>query len=204
MKINKYLVMAILLISVFAFVASSQVSQEATSITTDAIQDCNVDYYNSTENVYGNVSRVRPTYGKCFNSLNQSYNSCINGTESYQSYEPIGTATFLRNTSQCNTKSFVVSLAKGSQVVKKEVDFSRWGVCVQEQEDNCVAILCGTLEGGSARNGIFNGCDGGKSCQKFLFCPAGIKVLYKASRYEFVEDDPTFYLSKLELKGVAK
>lgn len=73
-----------------------------------------------------------------------------------------------------------------------------------EKENDCVAVLCGTLEGGRAWNGIFNGCDGGKSCQKFLFCEDGVQVLYKAAREDFVEHDPTFKLDKLAYEEVEK
>ena len=110
----------------------------------------------------------------------------------------------MRNTTNCSPKSYIVSVIKGSVTEKREVDFSNWGVCVQSTENNCVAITCGSQHGGSAVNGIFNGCDGGKSCQKFLFCQDEIKVLYKASRDDFVNEDPTFHLSPLAYREVTK
>ena len=136
--------------------------------------------------------------------VNLSNSTCINGTENYQSYETIGTGIFLRNNTKCTAKSFVVSTQKNCRTESKEVDFSSWGTCIQELENDCVALLCGTLKGGSARNGVFNGCDGGKSCQKFLFCEDGTKVLYKSASEEFVLQDPTFYIEKLDFREVGK
>lgn len=222
MKINKtvFLVMSLVLIALSALIVLSQIPASATDTNTfstskivninDKIsleekQDCEIDYYNATEDVYGYVTRTRDTYGTCFNPANQSYHTCINSSEPYQNYEYLGTKTVLKNTTTCHSKSFTVSVNKGALIEKKEIDFYSWGVCVQSTENGCLAITCGTLKGGSARNGIFNGCDGGKSCQKFLFCDDGTtKVLYKASREGFTEEDPTFYLSKLEVKEVGR
>ena len=217
MKINKYIALTIFLGIVLALAVASQlaitpiqnpdvyVDSKVTSInpklSVEAKSDCVRTYFNQTEIVYAYIQRMRDTYGTCFNPTNQSNYACVNGTETYQSYEPIGTQIVLENTSTCTPRSFVVSMAdKG----KKEVDYSSWGVCVQSVENDCVAVYCGTLEGGSAWNGVFNGCDGGKSCEKFLFCKDGYKVLYKASREDFVEWDPTFKLNKLDLMGVGK
>ena len=202
MKISKYLVLAIFLISLLAFTVTSQISQ--ISITAEEKQNCAVTYYNQTENVYGYATKTRDTYGTCFNTANQSNYACVNGTESYQSYEVVGSQVLLKNNTECRTNSFVVSTTKGVITEKKEIDFSAWGVCVNSTENGCLAITCGSLQGGSARNGIFNGCDGGKSCQKFLFCQDGTKVLYKGAKSDFNVEDPTFHLSQLNLKEVAK
>ena len=55
-----------------------------------------------------------------------------------------------------------------------------------------------------AHKGKFTNCNGGKSCQKFQFCDDKVKVFYKNSRDDFVEEDPTFYISKLAMNGVGK
>ncbi len=201
MKINKMIVLAVFSISLLALIVASQIPQRGI-INVEEKQDCTTTYSNQTENVYGYITRTRDTYGTCFNEANQSYYACVNGTESYQSYEVTGTQLILRNITDCRINSFVVSIPKGVVTERKEVDFSSWGVCIQTAENNCVAVICGSQHGGSAVNGVFNGCDGGKSCQKFLFCQDGVKVLYKASRNGFVEQDPTFHLSKLAYKEV--
>lgn len=215
MKIKKSLVIALILIAALAITTLSQISGEkwenyritnvTNKITLEEKQDCITTYYNETIPIYGNVTKTRDTYGTCFNPANQSYYRCANGTEEYQSYEVVNQLTQEKSKDNCESKnSFIVSVNRNNEVIKKEIDFSKYGVCVQEKEDNCVAILCGTLEGGSARNGIFNGCDGGKYCQKFLFCEDKIKVLYKGFREGFEEQDPSFHLPKGELKEVSK
>lgn len=221
MKVNKTIILAAVLAVLSAlFVLSqipalsidedtntfsaSKVSEINDKISVEERQDCTISYYNSTQDVYGYVPRIRDTYGICLNPANQSNYTCVTGTESYQSYEVIGNVPFLKNTTACHSKSFIVSVAKGSEIEKKEIDYYGWGVCIQEIEGNCLAITCGTLSGGSAWNGIFNGCDGGKSCQKFLFCENGMKVFYKASREDFAEEDTTYKLSKLIAKEVGR
>jgi len=220
MKVNKVVVVILFVVSIVALAAISQISELKTEfpesetrskftqatdkISVDEIQDCTITYYNATRGVYGYVTRVRDINDTCFDSINQVNYTCAKGSEQYQSYEFLGTEVVLKNDTDCRTKSFVISIDKGVVIDKKEVDFSSWGICINSTENNCVAITCGTLRGGSARNGIFNGCDGGKSCQKFLFCPDSIKVHFKASRSDFVEEDPTFRLNKLEYKEVGR
>lgn len=224
MIIKKSIVLVILLVSFLTLAATSQISQVTDTISLEESKSCNTIFYNETENVFGYVTREMYVYNNCIYYYNYthctnssgpntdcsvqqiSYNqSCLVGIEQFQNYEKTGTANVLKNRTECKPlNKFVVTMNKGSVTEKKEVDFSSWGVCINTTEDGCLAITCGTLQGGSARNGIFNGCDGGKSCQKFLFCPEGIKVLYKASRNDFVPYDPTFHLSPLALKGVGK
>lgn len=223
MKIKKALVLVLFLL-LLALTVTSQIPKSITSATSvEEKQDCTTTFYNQTEDVYRYVIRERNVYGncvyyknytRCLNSsglntdcsLKQtSYNfSCTIEKESYQSYEVIGNKITLKNATSCSPKSYVISSVQGTTTQIKEIDFSSWGVCVNSTENGCLAITCGTLKGGSARNGIFNGCDGGKSCQKFLFCQDGIKVLYKASRDDFVGEDPTYHLSKLTYSEVGK
>lgn len=202
MKINKTLVLAVLIIGIFAITVASQIQEN--SVSAEEKQYCTVTFYNETNNVYGNVTRTRDTYGICFNPANQSNYPCVNGTEQYQNYEVVDTQIILRNITNCQITSYMVSINKSSVIEKKEVDFSSWGVCVKSTENDCIAITCGTLKGGSARNGIFNDCDRGKSCQKFLFCPDGVQTFYKAARGDFVAEDPTFQLSPLAVKEVGQ
>lgn len=216
MRIKKSLVIAIAFVAVLAIAAMSQINDSdkkeqykitniTDKITLEEKQECITVHYNKTVNVYGNVTKTNYTYGTCFNSTNQTYYQCVNSTEQYQSYEVINQAIQEKSKDNCESRnSFIVTVNRNNEVVKKEVDFSRYGVCIQEKENECVAIICGTLEGGSARNGIFNGCDGGKYCQKFLFCDSETKVLYKGFRENFEKADPAFQLPKGEIKEVSK
>lgn len=219
MKIKKYLVLSLLIIGLLSIAVASQISeismqnpnefvsskitQATDKISLEEKQACTISYYNETLHVYGYVPKFRNTYGICFNDANQSSYSCVNGTEQYQSYEVIGYNTVLRNTSNCKTNSFVISVDKGNSIEKKEVDFSNWGPCIYNVENDCIIVTCVSLYDGAYKGKFFD-CNGGKSCQKFSFCEDGIKVLYKNSRNDFVEEDPTFSISKLALKEAEK
>ena len=217
MKINKVLVLAIFLVSALAITVASQISQVA-SISIEEKQDCTITYYNQTENVYDYVTRERDAYGNCkyFSNftlcLNTSgpntdcsaqqriYNfSCITGKESYQSYEVTDNLIVLKNRTDCHTNSYLVSVDKGSAIVKKEIDFSSWGACIYNAENNCLIVTCQSIYDG-ANDGQFHGCKSGTSCQKFIICDDKVQVFYKNSRNDFVAEDPTFHLSKLALK----
>ena len=163
-------------------------------------QDCRTDFYNQTDYNYRFVTEERSKYSTCHNYLNGSDYDCIIGTEPFQYSVPNGTILVLKNKTICESKNrFLINIGSGIERTSKELDFSNWGVCVNSTENGCLSITCGTLNGGSARNGIFNGCDNGKSCQKFLFCGNEIKILYKSSSSDFVEKDPSFNLQPLEL-----
>lgn len=208
MRISKVIVL-VLLVSALALAVASQDVQEfyKTTVINDKIsfdekQDCTISYHNSTENIYGNVSRIRDTYTTCYNAPNQSYYQCVNGTENYQSYEVIGSQTVLKNNTNCGaTKSYTISVQRKNDVKKYELDFPSWGACVQNVESDCLVVTCVSLNDG-AHKGQFVDCKGGKSCQKFRICENDIKVYYKNSWDQFVDEDPTFYLNKLELKEV--
>ncbi len=202
MKINKLIVLALLLVALLTLAVASQINTPS-SISVEEAKTCNTVFYDE----------VQPIYGTCINYYN--YTSCLNTSGLNTDCSLIQTTKnytcktseliIKRNATECKPlNKFTVSVVKGAITERKEIDFSTWGVCIQSVENDCVAITCGTSKGGSAVNSIFNGCDGGKSCQKFLFCQDGTKVLYKNSREDFVEYDPTFHLSKLAYKGVGE
>ncbi len=202
MKISKSLVVVLFLIILFAIIVTSQISP-ATTINVEALQTCTTNFYDEVQNIYGNCIYYS-NYTSCLNSSGPNTDCSLQQAQINFTCKT-GEVTTTKNTTACNPlNKFIVSINTSSTTEKKEIDFSSWGVCINSTENGCLAITCGTLKGGSARNGIFNGCDGGKSCQRFLFCQDGIKVLYKASRNDFVEYDPTFHLSPLALKEVGQ
>ena len=184
------ILLVVVIFSILTVIALSQL--QSNSVSSEEKQQCTTIYYDETEPVYDYVTRTRDTFGVCFNPANSSNYPCVNGTENYQSYEITDYQTVTKSRSECRPKSFEITINKGIRTEKKEIDFSGWGVCIQENEGDCIAVLCGTLEGGSARNGIFNGCDGGKQCKKFLFCDDEVKVLVKGSQPGFVEESATW------------
>ena len=203
MKLKTYIILFLVLASLLAITAVSQKIIPAVIEVTEN-QDCVENAHTVMQDVYGNVTRSRIKWVDCEIPENLTSGKCIDGNETYQSYEYIGKQAVTKNDKECRTSSFAVKTTKGPFVSTKEIDFADWGVCVKSEEDGCTAITCGTLKGGSARNGVFNGCDGGKSCQKFLFCGGEVKVLEKASRNDFAEKDPTFRLPKLDYEEAQK
>lgn len=174
----------------------SKTTQATPTISLEEKDTCTTTFYDEVQDVYGNCVHYS-NFTSCLNTTGP--NTACSTTQSQISYScKTGEITVAKNKTECKSNSFIVSTSKGI----KEIDFSEWGVCVNSTENGCLAITCGTLKGGSARNGIFNGCDSGKSCQKFLFCEGSTRVLYKASRDDFVEYDPTFHLNSLAAKEV--
>lgn len=201
MNTNKTLVVIFLSLILFTLAVTSQISQVTNTISVEDVKTCTTSSYDERQNVYGNCLYYY-NYTSCLN-LSGPNTDCSANQNIYNFSCKTGEIITNKNTTQCGPPTkFIVSIDHGNSIDKKELDFSAWGVCVKTTENNCLAITCGTLKGGSARNGIFNGCDGGKSCQKFLFCQDSIKVLQKASRDNFVEIDPTYHLPELAIKEV--
>ncbi|MBI2651225.1 hypothetical protein HYX01_02045 [Candidatus Woesearchaeota archaeon] len=202
MKIIKILVIA-LSITLLALTAASQISQVSDAITVEEPKACNIIFYDEMKQIFGNCIDYY-NYTSCLNTSGASTDCSLNQIQ--RNFTCVTEEVFIKkNMTECSPlNKFVVSINQGSAIEKKEIDFSSWGVCVNSTENNCLAITCGTLKGGSARNGIFNGCDSGKSCQKFLFCQDKTEILYKASRKDFVQNDPTFHLPSLALKEVGE
>ena len=154
MKIKKHLAIALVFVAVLAIAAASQLSSSNEKfekyalnkvndkITLEEKQECVTIRYNKTVPVFGNVTKTSYTYGTCFNSTNQTYYQCVNSTAQYQSYEVVNEAIQESSRDECESKnSFIISVNRNNELVKKEVDFSKYGVCVQQEENGCAAIL---------------------------------------------------------------
>ncbi len=203
MKINIVLVVTLLLVSILAVTVASQISQVTNAISVEEVKTCTTSFYDEVQNVYSSCINYI-NYTSCLNTSGPNTDCSLQQTQKNFTCK-IGEIVLNKNKTECQPPTkFIVSTTKDSITEKKEIDFSSWGVCINTTENGCLAITCGSQHGGSAVNGIFNGCDGGKACQKFLFCQDSIKVLYKASRNDFAEEDPTFHLSELVLKEVEK
>lgn len=203
MKINKSIVLVLLLIGLLAITVASQISQVTDTISVEEPQTCATISFDEIQVIYETCIDFY-NYTSCLNSSGPNTDCSLNQIQRNFTCKT-DELVIKKNLTECNSlNKFIVSINKGAVIEKKEIDFSSWGVCINTTENNCLTITCGTLKGGSARNGVFNGCDGGKSCQKFLFCKDGTKVLYKDSRNDFAEYDPTFHLSPLAIKGVGE
>ncbi|MBI1935983.1 hypothetical protein HYS31_06090 [Candidatus Woesearchaeota archaeon] len=202
MKIGKSILLFILLASLLAFAVSSQQPQ-STSISLEEKKSCITRFYDEVQPIIGNCIHYY-NYTRCLNITGPNTGCSLQQAQISYSCKT-GEIIIKKNSTECKPlDKFVVTANNGALIQKKEIDFSSWGTCVNNTENGCLAITCGTLKGGSARNGIFNGCDGGKQCQKFIFCGDGTKILYKAARNSFVSQDPTFRISPLEIKEVGE
>lgn len=200
MKINKVIVL-VLVICALAFAVTSQSPQSKISV--EELKACSTNFYDEVQAIFIGCIHYY-NYTHCLNSSGPN-SDCLLQQNQINSSCRTGETIVTKNSTECKSLGkFIVSFDHDSSIQKKEVDFSNWGVCVSSTENGCLIITCGTLKGGSARNGVFNGCDGGKACQKFLFCQDGIKILQKASRKDFVEADPTYNLPELAVKGVGQ
>lgn len=199
MKISKSIIL-FLLIGLLALAVTSQISQVTSIINVEEQQTCTTSFYDEIQNIYGNCIYYH-NYTSCLNTSGPNTGCSLQQTQKNFTCK-IGQLTFTRNATECKPlNKFLISINKGAIVEKKEIDFSNWGVCVYDTENDCLIVTCQSIYDG-ANDGQFHGCTGGTSCQKFQICDNKIKVLYKNSRKDFVMEDPTFYLSELALKEV--
>lgn len=210
-KINLF-VLIVVIVVLLSIAALSQlnpiiktvkdVNQITPTISLEERSICTTKFYEEVEDIYGD----------CIYYNNQT--SCLNtsGPNTGCSTEQ-NTLTFRCKTGENIIKSnkteckpddkFIISIDKGAAVLKKQIDFSDWGPCIYEEENNCLVVTCVSNDDGAFK-GQFTDCKGGKSCQRFEICDDSIKTFYKNSRYDFVEEDPSFYLPKLGLGEVAE
>lgn len=202
MGIKKYIALVILLISLLAITVASQISWGNNAVTIEEVKTCNTVSYDE----------LQPVYGTCFYNFN--YTSCLNtsgpNTNCFVTQAQInytcktGEVIVNKNKTDCQPPTkFIVSITKSSATEKKEIDFSDWGRCINNVENNCLVVTCVSLYDGAHR-GQYIDCRGGKSCQRFKICDDKIKVYYKNSREDFVEEDPSFYLNKLAFREVGE
>ena len=211
MKINKVLVAALLLVSILALTVASQISQEnivskinqiTPTIRVEQKETCTASFYDEVQSLIGNCVYYN-NYTLCLNTSGPN-TACSLQQNNWTSPCKTGEITVTKNSTQCNpNNSFIISIDKGTVVLKKQIDYSEWGPCVYNVENACLIVTCQSKYDG-ANDGQFHGCKGGTSCQKFEICDNSIKTFYKNSREDFAEDDPSFYLNKLPLAEVAK
>ena len=202
MRINKILVLFIFLISLLAITVASQINQLAPNISLEEKETCHIAYNNNTQYIYSSCNYYH-NYTYCSNISGQNTGCSLQQKVKNFSCQT-GEQIVTNNEKICNpNKEFIITINQNNAIFKKQIDFSDWGACVYNAENNCLIVTCVSNEDG-AFQGKFTDCNGGKSCQKFQICDNSIKVFYKNSREGFVADDPTFYLSQLALKEVAK
>lgn len=209
MKINKLIVLTILLISLLSIVALSQfapiskivskTNQVTPSINLEQKESCITTFYDEVQDVYGNCIYYH-NYTSCLNTSGTNTDCSLKqDTRSFTC--KTGEVTITNNKTECKVNEYIISINKGTAVLKKQIDFSDWGPCVYNVENSCLIVTCVSLYDG-AHKGQYTDCNGGKSCQRFEICDNSIKTLYKNSREDFIEEDPTFYLNRLSIREV--
>ena len=197
---------AIAAFSVFAFAAISEVKsnlfQAGSAISLENPEDCTIEFYDVTEPVYGTCQRYND-YELCLNTSGPNTQCSMKHDIINYSCET-GQKTITKNNTNCEErKKYTINIDKGASTEKKELDFSEWGACKYEEGNGCLIVTC-SPHGDGTYKGKFTNCKSGKSCQRFEICDGSIKVLYKNSRNDFVEHDPSFRRPKLQLKEVQK
>jgi hypothetical protein len=212
MRISKILVLVTAIISLLAIAVASQLAPIAKSIVKTsqitpniALEEkdiCTTEFYDETQDVYGNCVYYN-NYTSCLNT--SGLNTDCSPQQSTSSFKcKTGENIVTKNKTECRPDDkFVISVDDGAAVLKKQIDFSDWGPCVFSEENNCLIVTCQSIYDG-ANDGKFHSCKSGTSCQRFEICDGSTKTLYKNSRADFVENDPTFKLEKLALVEVAK
>ncbi|MBI2101434.1 hypothetical protein HYT53_02385 [Candidatus Woesearchaeota archaeon] len=210
-KINLFVLMFVIVVLLMATALSqispitsvvSKTSQATPTISIEQQETCTTSFYDEIQPLYGDCTYYN-NYTLCLNTSG-SNTACSPQQSTWNFQCKTGEITFARNLTECKPHDkFIVSINKGAVVEKKEIDFSQWGACIQNTENNCLIVTCVSNEDGAFK-GQFTDCKGGKSCQKFEICDNKVRVFYKNSREDFVEEDPTFYLSKLALMEVGK
>lgn len=149
-------------------------------------------------------------YGECYEYYDGEH--CLNssgaGTDcSIQEFEivkncVVGENIVLKNSTSCKfDDEYLISIDKGSIVLKKQLDYSDFGPCVYEENEGCLIVTCQSKYDG-ANDGKFHGCKPGTSCQKFEICDDGIKTFFKNSRNDYSASDLSFFLPELSLGEV--
>ncbi len=177
-------------------------SQITPTISLEEKETCTVEFYDEVQEIYGTCIYYS-NYTSCLNTTGPNTDCSLKqDTRDFQC--KTGEVIVNKERTECKPNNeFIISIDKDTTTLKKQIDFSDWGPCVYEEENNCLIVTCVSNDDGAFK-GQFTDCKGGKSCQRFEICDNSIKTLYKNSREDFVEYDPSFYLNKLSIKEVGE
>ncbi|MBS3105412.1 hypothetical protein J4234_04095 [Candidatus Woesearchaeota archaeon] len=180
----------------------SNVDQLTPTISLEETNTCTTSFYNEIQGIYGNCTHYL-NITSCLNTSGKN-TDCSVSQEVINYQCKTGEVTATKNRTECKPNNeFIISIDKGTAVLKQQINYSEWGPCIYNVENTCLIVTCVSNDDGAFK-GQFTDCKGGKSCQRFEICDNSIKTLYKNSREDFVEDDPSFYLSALALGEVPK
>lgn len=178
----------------------TKTTQVTPTISLEEKDTCTTEFYDEVQEIYGTCIHYY-NHTDCLNSSGPNTACSLNQNQiNFQC--KTGETTVTKNVTECKPNDeFIISIDQGAAVLKKQIDFSDWGPCVYKAQNSCLIVTCQSIYDG-ANDGKFHGCKGGTSCQRFEICDSSIKTFYKNSREDFIENDPSFHLSKLALKEV--
>jgi hypothetical protein len=161
-------------------------------ISLEQVRDCETIYWNETEKISGNCSSTY-TQTICDEPFNVS---CRHEEKSY-TYACEKDANVVEKSKEvCIDKGMDVYVEKLLKENKYSLDYSDWGKCSYTPSDDSLVIICDSKNDGNA-DGM---CQPGESCISFIVTKNNIVRMFKNSRNDFVESDPTFYQEKIDME----
>lgn len=208
----KKIILVVLVLVILSVTVLSQLTPEldiksrikaiSSKINLEEREICKTTSYDEVEQVYGDCKEYI-TSKTCLNTSGPD-TDCSETQKEYTYKCVTAEKKVKKEKTECRPdEKFIISIDKGDVILKKQIDFSDFGPCIYETKNDCLIVTCVSKYDG-AHDGKFTNCDGGRSCQKFEICDNSVKRFYKNSREDFVEEDPSFYLPKLDLGEVAE
>ena len=198
MRIKNLLIIVFVLAALsLAAYGVSKITQITTDISLEEIKDCKTSYWEETMDVYGTCTNTNIVTICDDEPLNTT---CHTEDRSYNYSCKTGTNTIQKSKEECEDREIKLVIDKLTGLEKYDLNYGEWGKCSYTTEQDTLIITCDSKYDGN-NDGI---CQSGESCTQFRITKDNIQKLMKNSRDDFVEDDKTFFLEKLELEAVPK
>ena len=198
-KIILFVCMLVLLaLSLVAYSVSKITQTQVTNdISLKKIEDCKTIYWEETMDVYGTCTQTNIVTICDDEPLNTT---CHTEDRSYDYRCKTGTNTIPKSREECKDKEMQLTIDKLTGIEEYSLNYAEWGKCSYTTEQDTLIITCDSKTDGN-NDGI---CKPGESCIQFRVTKDSIQRFEKNSRYDWIENDETFFLEKLELEEVPK
>jgi len=198
MKIKTGLIIVFVLaaFSIAAY-SLSKITQITGDISLEEVKDCKTIYWNETKDVYGTCTQPYTATVCDDEPLNTS---CHTEERYYSDWCKTGTNITEKSREECRDMEMQVMIDKLRGTENYKLEYGGWGKCSYTTESETLIITCDSKLDGN-NDGI---CKPGESCIQFRITKDSTQRLVKNSRYDWVENDETFFLEKLELEEVPK
>lgn len=187
MKKSIVLIACILIVGAIAL-TTAQVNK----VSLAQINDCKTVEWETEEPVYGTcqhdyiktVCDDYPINKSCHEEKEIREYDCQTGTEKLTNSKEV-----------CEPKALQITKEDTTKITETgKINFKDWGLCSYEKQDTTITVTCDSKYDGNS-DGI---CQPGESCTKFVITPETVTRYIKNSREDFVEEDDSFFLNKLE------